>query len=80
VHPDTAKEYGVTDGQMIVVATKRGRIEIKTRTTPQILPRVVNISHGWEDANVNILTDEMPADPVTGYPGLKSGLCSIQKK
>jgi anaerobic selenocysteine-containing dehydrogenase len=65
---------------MMVVETKRGSIEIKTRITPTILPQVVSIPHGWQDANVNLLTDEMPADPVTGYPGLKSGLCSIRKK
>jgi anaerobic selenocysteine-containing dehydrogenase len=80
VHPDTAQSYGISDGEIIVVETKRGSIDIKARTTPRILPRLVNISHGWGDANVNLLTDEQPADPVTGYPGLKSGLCRIRKK
>ena len=80
VHPETARKYHVESDEMIVVETKRGNIEIKIRTTSNILPQVVSIPHGWQDANVNLLTDEMPADPVTGYPGLKSCLCSIRKK
>jgi anaerobic selenocysteine-containing dehydrogenase len=80
IHPDTAQEHGISDGEMIVVETRRGSIEIKAKTTPRILPRLVNIAHGWRNANVNLLTDERSADPVTGYPNLKSGLCSIRRK
>jgi anaerobic selenocysteine-containing dehydrogenase len=80
LHPDTAQQYGVSDGDLTVVETPRGKIEIKAKATPNILPGVIHISHGWENANINLLTDEKPADPVTGYPSLKSGLCSIRKK
>lgn len=80
IHPDSATECKIQDGEIVVVETKRGSIEIKALVTEDILPRVVNIPHGWNEANVNILTDEKPADTVVGNPALKALLCRIRKK
>ncbi len=77
IHPGTAGYYGIGDGDMINVETKRGAIQIKARLTEDILPHVINIPHGWSQSNVNLLTDEKSADPVTGYPALKALLCKI---
>jgi anaerobic selenocysteine-containing dehydrogenase len=63
----------------VSVETKRGRVEIRVKVTADIMAEVVSIPHGWAQANVNILTDETPADPVTGTPGLKALLCRIRK-
>ncbi len=79
IHPDTAAKYGVDDGDVVNVETKRGSIEIKVKPTEDIMPGVVSIPHGWAQANVNILTDETPADPVTGAPCLKALLCKLKK-
>lgn len=80
LNTETASQYGIKDGDKIVVETKRGRIEIKAKVDEDILPNVVNISHGWDEANVNILTDEKPANTVGGQPAFKSLLCKISKK
>jgi anaerobic selenocysteine-containing dehydrogenase len=80
IHPDTAGKCNVEDGDMVVVETQRGRIEIRARVTEDIIPGVVNIPHAWSEANVNILTDDTPQEPVLGYPSLKSMLCKITKK
>ena len=64
---------------MVVVETRRGKIEIRARVTTEIVPGVVNIPHGWANANVNVLTDDTPADPVLGYPALKAMLCKMTK-
>ena len=79
INTETASQYGIEDGDKIVVETKRGRIEIKAKVDEDILSDVVNVSHGWDEANVNILTDERPANTVGGQPGLKSLLCRISK-
>jgi anaerobic selenocysteine-containing dehydrogenase len=79
VHPDTAKKYGVTDGDTIAIETRKGQIRIKARTTADLLPRVVSIPHGWTEANANLLTELEPCDPVTGYTELKALLCRIRK-
>jgi formate dehydrogenase (coenzyme F420) alpha subunit len=80
IHPDTARPYGINDGEMMLVETKRGSIEIKARVTKDILPGAINMGHGWAKANCNILTSEVPCEPVFGYAALKALLCKIRKK
>lgn len=80
VHPETAKSYGVADGEWAIVETVRGSIEIKASVTEDITTNVISVPHGWQEANVNILTDDTPADPITGYPVLKGLLCRIRRK
>ena len=79
VHPDTARKYGIADGDTIAVETRKGRIKIKVRVTEDLLPGVVSIPHGWAEANANLLTELEPRDPVTGYTQLKVLLCRIRK-
>ena len=79
VHPDTAREYGLADGDMAAIETRRGEIRMRVRVTQDLLPRVVSIPHGWEEANANQLTELEPRDPVTGYTELKALLCRIRK-
>ena len=80
IHPQTAAGHGVRDGDMVTLSTKRGSIDIKARVTDEILPNVVAIPHGWDEANANVLTSQEPADPIIGYPGLKALLCNVRKK
>ncbi|MBA7562105.1 Acetylene hydratase [subsurface metagenome] len=79
IHPETASKYGIADGDMIAISTKRGSINMKARVTEDMLPQVVSIPHGWPEANCNILTFARPADPVTGIPNYKAMLCRIEK-
>jgi anaerobic selenocysteine-containing dehydrogenase len=79
INTQSASQYGIKDGDRIAVETKRGRIELKVKVSEDMLPDVVNISHGWDEANVNILTDETPANTVGGQPALTSLLCRISK-
>ncbi|MDP2726629.1 MAG: molybdopterin-dependent oxidoreductase, partial [Dehalococcoidia bacterium] len=68
IHPETAQKYGLDDGQMAIIETKRGRLEMRLRATEDIIPGIVCIPHGWAEANANLLTDETPIEPVIGYP------------
>jgi anaerobic selenocysteine-containing dehydrogenase len=79
VHPDTAREYGVADGDMAAIETKGGEIKIRVRTTQDLMPGVVTVPHGWAEANANLLTELEPHDPVTGYPEFRPLLCRIRK-
>ena len=80
IHPTTAGEYGIGQGETVVVETKRGQIEVKAQVTEDIVPGVLNIAHGWSQANVNLLTDETPADSIAGNPPLKALLCRVKRK
>jgi len=80
VHPGTAETYGIADGDMTVVETRKGKIRVKARTTEDTMPGVVGLIHGWEGAsNQNRLTELEPRDPVTGYPELRALACRIMK-
>ena len=80
LHPDTAQAYGISEGDWIVVESRRGSIEIKARVTEGLVPGVVNLVHGWEEANANLLTDHQDCDPILATPSLRAGLCRIRKR
>ncbi|MFH1953092.1 MAG: molybdopterin-dependent oxidoreductase [Pseudomonadota bacterium] len=77
VHPDTAREYGLTDGRMGEIRTRTGSIRLKTHVTNSIRPDTLHLSQGWETANANDLTGHELPDPISGFPNLKSLRCSV---
>ncbi len=79
IHPDTAQEYGIADGDMVAIETRKGEIRIRVRTTEDLAPQVVSIPHGWSQANVNVLTELDLRDPITGYTQLKALPCRMRK-
>jgi len=80
IHPKTAGQYGVNDGDDILVESNRGQIKVKALLTEDMAEGVVSIPHGWPgEANVNLLTDLHLREPIMGYPQMKSQLCSIRK-
>ena len=44
---------------------------VNGRCFPQGMPGIIQIDHGWNKANVNILTDDSDLDPISGYPNMK---------
>ena len=79
LHPETAKKYGISDGDMMTVETVKGKVDFRAKTTEALLQGVVSIPHGWAKANSNFLTELDRRDPVTGYTEMKSLLCKIRK-
>jgi len=80
IHPESAAKSGVSDGDMAIVETSRGAIEIKVRATEDIIPGVVSIPFGWVQGNANVLADDAPACPESGYASLKSILCRVKRR
>jgi len=78
IHTDTAAKYGLKDGDMAVVETKTGSINIRMKVTEDIVAGVVSIPYGWANANVNLLTDDTPVDPISGLPA-GTLLCKIRR-
>ena len=79
VNPDTAKKYGIADGDMMTIETPKGKISMKTCYAGELSPGIVSIPHGWPEANANLLTSLDARDPVTGYTEMKALLCRISK-
>jgi len=79
IHPESAVKYGLSDGDMAVLETKRGGIEIRVKATENIMPGVVSIPHGWAKGNANELTDDTLICKESGYPNMSALLCRISK-
>jgi len=91
IHPDTANKHGIGDGEWIFIESPRGRIRQRAKLTLGIAPGVVAAEHGWwfpevttpdhgwDRANINILTDNDPAgyDAAMGATNLRVLLCRI---
>jgi len=73
IHPETAKNLGIKNGDWVYIETKRGRMKQKAELATRVDPRVVVIDHawwfpekgqaelfGWADSNCNVLTDNKP--------------------
>ncbi len=66
VHPDTAKEWKLVEGEMAYIETSEGRIAQRVKLNDSLDPRIVYVAHGWwfpekedlgwREANENILT------------------------
>lgn len=90
IHPRTAKERDIQDGDWVWIETRRGKIRQKAKVTDGIKPNVINIQHGWwfpEDetpehgvwkSNANVLTSNTPPyDPAMGTYQLRALLCNV---
>lgn len=47
IHPDTARELGIVDGDWAYIETRRGVIKQKAKLTTTIHPKVVNVESNW---------------------------------
>ncbi|MEQ8201000.1 MAG: molybdopterin-dependent oxidoreductase [Syntrophomonadaceae bacterium] len=85
MNPDTAKEFGLENGDWIYIETYNGRIRQKLAVQADMHPKVVNVEFGWgdfgyPDANNNILTDyRRPWDNDTGCVTLRGLGCKVYK-
>jgi anaerobic selenocysteine-containing dehydrogenase len=79
IHPHTAAEFGVGEGDTILVESPRASVKCQARLTEDIRPQVVQLFHGFEEANANLLTDNSSCDPITGSVPMRSSLCRIRK-
>lgn len=74
VHPDDAVTLGVADGDTVRVTSRIGSVDIPVKIVAanEILPGTLQITHGWRDANVNLITHDDRFDPISGFPLMKS--------
>ena len=78
IHPADAAVRGIVDGALVSVRSPRGAVRFVAQVTEKIKPGVVHCRHGWNDANVNELTDHRHLDPISGFPAFKSSLCQVE--
>ena len=92
IHPDTAAEHGIRDGEALVIETRSGRMTQTARVTEDVLPGVIHAAYGWwfsksggagemdwQSANYNMLTSTENLGREFGTPNLKGINCRIRK-
>ncbi|MCZ2828077.1 molybdopterin oxidoreductase family protein [Modestobacter sp. VKM Ac-2986] len=75
LHPDLARSLGIAHGDVVELATRRGRARFAAQVTDTIRPDVVFVPFHWGGgASANALTD--PAlDPTSRMPAFK--VCAV---
>jgi len=92
IHPETAANLGIKDGDWVYIESPRDRCKQKAMLTLGIDPRVVLAEHDWWfpempapehgvwESNINMLTsEEPPYDPGIGSTPTRSLLCKVYK-
>ncbi len=92
LHPETAKAYGISDGEEIIIETEFGSIVQVAKITERIHPKVICASYGWyfpesspekmydyTRSNYNMLTKAFPLGKEFATPNLKGIPCRIKK-
>ncbi len=92
IHPETAKAYGISDGDNVIIETKYGEIVQMAKVTDIVHPRVISAALGWwfpegdaakqfewQKSNFNNLTSAGKLGKEFGTPNLKNLPCRITK-
>ncbi|MDQ7783114.1 MAG: molybdopterin-dependent oxidoreductase [Desulfomonilaceae bacterium] len=80
VHPGTAAELDIGNGDRVFVATRYGRMEIRVNLSDEVRRDCIRIPHGWEEANANTLTGLEYFDSISGFPWLRALPARLERK
>jgi anaerobic selenocysteine-containing dehydrogenase len=82
MNPVDAEKLGVATGDIVTVSSVVGSVDIpvKVVNATDILPGVVQVTHGWHESNINLITHDDRNDPIDGFPLMKSVEINIRPK
>jgi anaerobic selenocysteine-containing dehydrogenase len=78
LNPVDAGARDLNEGDAVRVFNWQGEVKMKVEITNLVLPGVVDVFHGWHQADINLLTTR-DFDPITGFPPFSGGLCEVAK-
>ena len=94
IHPDDAQQLGISDGDLVRVASTVGQVELTASVDDQPRRGVVIIDHGWGSrifdpvggaaplsygVNRNLLVGGDPVDPLSQTTALNSSYVSVER-
>lgn len=77
--PDCVK-LGLEEGDLIEISTERGSICVKVHPTLTVQEGLVNLFHGYAEADAESIMDGDHLDPYSGFPAYRSTRCAVRKK
>ncbi len=75
IHPEDAVRFGIMDGQMVIVTSRRGNVRVKARVTDICPSGTVSLSFHFAETATNVLTC-CELDPVAKTPATK--VCAVR--
>jgi assimilatory nitrate reductase catalytic subunit len=79
IHPNLAKKYGLSDGDLVKITSRRSSIVLNTKIVKTIRPDTVFIPYHWPDEkSANRLT-QRALDPMSKIPEFKFSAVKIEK-
>ena len=55
IHPDDARNYFISDGDLVCVESPRGKVDLKASVTDQVKPGVLSSTFHFPEINLNVL-------------------------
>ena len=71
---------GVEEGDRITISTPRGRLTVQVHPPLTVPEGLVNLFHGYSEADANSLLDADHLDPYSGFPAYRSTRCAVTKE
>jgi formate dehydrogenase major subunit/formate dehydrogenase alpha subunit len=75
LHPDDATRLGVRDRDEVLVASRRGEVQVQARVTTMVVPGVLFIPFHFAEGAANALTNNV-LDPESSIPEYK--VCAVR--
>jgi formate dehydrogenase major subunit/formate dehydrogenase alpha subunit len=75
ISPADAKSFAISDGALVSIASRRGRIQARLRISPKAVRGTVFLPFHYARAAANRLTNAA-LDPVCGIPEFK--VCAVK--
>lgn len=79
MNPRDATAYGISDGDMVRVTSRRGVVEAKTKVTEASPPGVITMTFHFSESPTNAVTSRA-LDPVAKIPELKVCAVKVEKR
>ncbi|MDE2026923.1 MAG: molybdopterin oxidoreductase family protein [Candidatus Omnitrophica bacterium] len=79
IHPRLAEKYGIVEGDLTRITSRRGNIVLKAKVVKTIRPDTIFVPYHWPDEkSINRLT-QRALDPVCKMPEFKMSAVRIEK-
>jgi len=79
MNPKDAERLAVKDGDILILSSRRGRLEAPARVTASVEPGTVFLPIHFGETPTNVLTDAEAFDPLAKIPEFKVSAVSIEK-
>lgn len=73
------EQLGVDEGDIITISTEKGSITVKVHPTMSVPSGLVNLFHGYSEADAESIMDGDHLDPYSGFPAYRSTRCAVVK-